>query len=119
MDYSSLAASALRQIADSGREVTLRRVTAGTYHPDADAFSGDDEEDEDIDAVITDYHDRQIDGEIILRGDRKVLIAGSALTSPPTKGDVMEDGDDEYRIVNIETVKPGDTVLLYKLQVRK
>lgn len=118
MDYSSLAATALRQIADKGRNVTLRRDAAGTYNPASDTFTAGDEDNETVKAVITDYHDRQIDGEIIMRGDRRAIIAASGLTAPD-KGDVIVDGSDQYRIINIETVKPGDTALLYKLQVRK
>ncbi len=116
-NYSGLSKTAVKNIAKFGRSVTFRSVTVGTFDTSTGTKTGAKDVDKIIKAVITDYKDRQIDGEIIRRGDKQVMIAGSSVISPKTN-DIIVDGSD-YKIVNIETVQPGDTVLIYKLQVRK
>jgi hypothetical protein len=58
-----------------------------------------------------------VDGTLIQMGDKKVLCAAEGLTKP-APGDIVEDGS-EYRVVAVQEVGPGDTPILYKLQVRK
>lgn len=116
--YGSLASTALKQIAKFGRSVTLRTVTVGTFDTGTGVTTGASDADVTVKAVITGYTNKQTDGEIIRRGDKQVMIAGSAVTAAPVLNDVVVD-DGDYKIVNIETIQPGDTVLLYKLQVRK
>ena len=117
-NYAGLASTALKQIAKFGRSVTLRAVTAGTFDTSTGTKTGASTADTVVKAVVTAYKDKQIDGEIIRHGDKMVMIAGSAVTTAPVTNDIVVDGGD-YKIVNIETIQPGDTVLIYKLQVRK
>ena len=56
-----------------------------------------------------------IDGTLIRADDKKFLI-GSLV--PITKDMNIRDGSITYSIVNIEEVKPGPTVILYKIQAR-
>jgi len=117
-NYAGLAKTALKQIAKFGRSVTLRTVAAGTFDTSTGTVSGASNSDVVVKALVTGYKDKQIDGQIIRHGDKMVMIAGSAVTTPPVSNDIVVDGGD-YKIVNIETIQPGDTVLIYKLQVRK
>ena len=117
-NYASLASTALKQITKFGRSVTLRTVTTGTFDTGTGVISGASDADVTVKAVVTGYKDKQIDGQIIRSGDKQVMIAGSALTTAPKTNDIVVDSGD-YKIVNIETIQPGDTVLIYKLQVRK
>lgn len=117
--YANAASVAKKQTESKGRNVTLRRNTEGTYDPAADTISGASTADETIKAVITEYEQGEIEETIIVRGDKKVLIAATSLSSPPDHNDIIVDGSQQYRIVHIQAVQPGDTLLLYKLHVRK
>lgn len=119
MTYASQAASVVRQIGKFGRLVTLRRVTAGTLDTATDTITGAGTTDATVKAVVLDYQQREIDGDMVIRGDKRVLIAAADLDSAPAKSDRIIDGGVTYQIENVEIVGPGDTDLLYKLQVRK
>jgi hypothetical protein len=56
-------------------------------------------------------------GERIRSTDQICLIAGSV--TEPVPGDVITDGATTYRVMApAQTIKPGDTALLYQLVVR-
>lgn len=116
-DYSPLQNVALSQISDKGRDVTYTQVTAGTFDPTTNTVTGASETDTTIKAVITDFDESQIDGTIIQRKDKQVLITADVVT--PKLEDKITDGSVTYQIVNINQIAPGDIVMLYKLQVRR
>lgn len=113
--YTDLQATAQDMLAEFGRNVVLRRINPGAYSASSHSFSGGSTVDQTVKAVFTAYKDHEIDGEIIQRGDRKVLIAGIQ----PMKDDILIDGVDKLTVVSVDTVKPGDIALLWKAQVRK
>ena len=115
--YTNMAKTALRQIADKGRNVSLRANTEGVYDPVTDSFTGTLTNDTTVKALVTAYSQREIDGTIILRGDKKILIAANAAS--PEHNDIIVDGANEYKIINVDTLKPGDTPIMYTVQVRK
>ena len=73
--------------------------------------------DVEISAVFTDYNELDIDGTLIKRGDKELLIP--AFDFSPDTDDLIIDGAEQYKIVNIKTISPGAAILLYKLQVRR
>ena len=91
----------------------MKYVTEGTYNPSTGTITGNSVSSATVKAVFTNYNDNQIDGSIVKRGDRLALCAGDI--TPPTTNDVIGG----FKIVAVEEVKPADTILLYKLQVRK
>lgn len=113
--YTNLSKSVLRQINRYGRTVTIMRDDKGAYDPIAGAFTGDSNTAIKLKAVVVGYTVNEIDGEIIQRGDKKVLFAGNA---DIRKGDQLIDGD-TFTILDIEEINPGDTKLLFKAQARK
>jgi len=117
-NYSGLAAAALRLIDKFGRNVTLRSVTAGSYDTATMTKTGASDADKVVKMAIVEYKQSQIDGEVVQRGDELGLLAASAVTAKPVVNDIVIDSV-QYKIINIETIKPGDTALLYKLQLRR
>jgi len=113
-DYSTLENTGLSLITKFGRDVVLKRIAEGVYNPNTGAISGNSEVNETIKAVFTNFKDNQIDGSIVLRGDRLVLMSAKDITPPQTND--MIGG---FKIVGITHVQTGDTPILYKLQVRK
>lgn len=116
MSQTTLAATAQRLIAKNGRSVTLRKESR-TPKDQAKPWRGTDCNDTDITvtAVIVDYTEADIDGERIKRGDRRALVS---TTTDIRQWDLMIDGDEHYRIQNVEQIKPGSVDILWKLQLR-
>lgn len=57
----------------------------------------------------------EIDGTLVKADDKKFLIAGNVNI---TTDMLLKDGDKKYSIVRIMEVKPGDTLILSKVQAR-
>lgn len=119
-DYSGIAAVALKQIADKGRDVTV--LYAGNdqvYNPATDTFTAGTDIDVVAKALFTQFSKQDIDGELIKKTDKRVLIAGTALEDAPENNSKIVDGSVEYQVIKTETIQPGDTVVLYMIQVRR
>lgn len=67
--------------------------------------------------VKLDYTAKEIDGTVIQAGDVKLLC--NAIASPPAIDDKVALDGASYRIVNVTSLRPADTTVLYVLQVRK
>lgn len=114
--YGNLATTALKQIADKGRLVTLKATTETEYDPSAPYVPSESQLV--VKALITNFSSREIDNEIILRDDVRMIIPAKGLEKP-SMNTVVLDGDQSYRTINVQELKPGDTAILYYLQVRK
>ncbi|AEP08892.1 hypothetical protein [Micavibrio aeruginosavorus] len=118
--YENMAKTALKQIADKGREITVRRPGEGqVYDPSNDTFTAATPVDETVKALFTNFSKNDVDGEKIKRTDKRVLIAGASLDMAPDTDHKIIDGGVTYNVINTDVVQPGDTVLLYMVQVRK
>jgi hypothetical protein len=115
--YQNLAQTALNQINDKGRNISIRTVSSGGYDEDTDTYSEETTSDETVKAVITGYKAMEVDGDLIQRDDKKILIAASAITSAPTTEKQIVDGS-VYAIVSVKEIKPADTAVLYEIQAR-
>lgn len=72
-----------------------------------------------IKAVFLNYETKFIDGTKIKVGDQKVLIAaGDAVIAPDMNG-WIERGTEKWHVKSVEKLNPGDTTVLYTLQVRQ
>lgn len=115
--YEPIVQIAQNEITDKGQSVILTRNTPGTFDPATGTVTGDSTADEIINAVVTDYREDQIDDAAIKRGDKLLLI--SAKQAAPEMDDSITIDSLEYQIVDINTVSPGGTDILYKVQVRR
>lgn len=105
-----MAATATRMIAKFGLGMILRsQVATGTAWDPTLTVT-----DTTITGVVSDYNASEIDGTLVQLNDKKILI-GSEIT--PTVAMKIVDGG-EMSIVNVKTIKPGDTVVLYEVQAR-
>jgi len=123
MDYEKIQTLAANQIDDKGRDITIRCSSAGTYDPVSDSIVRT-VTDYDGKIVITDYSSRDIDGTVIQVGDRLGLLSpqdddGDELPNLNIQPDVeFILNSKTLNVVRITSLKPGDTNLLYKLQIR-
>lgn len=120
VNYVSLAATAARLINKNGADVTLRKQSRTLDEP-SKPWRGTDSSDTTVTvkAVLLSFRRKDIDGEIVRRGDRRALIAFDAAGSGIETYDELEDVDGNvWRIVDAEFIKPASIGVLYKLQLR-
>jgi hypothetical protein len=111
-DYSGLANSAKNMIANFGAPATLRKtVNSGpAYNPTQSVL------DYPCTVVMSAYSARETDGTLILARDRKAIVAD--LTDEPLAADTLVVTGIEYEIINVRTIKPGSTAVLWEIQAR-
>jgi len=109
-DYSGLRATAIRLIDKFGRTVTRRTITntGPTWNPVQTPV------DTPIKGAFVNFSKNEIDGTLILATDKKLLTYDEVVMT-----DIVLDYSIEYVVKNIDTINPGDTVLIYKVQLRK
>lgn len=110
-DYDRNVATAVRMIKSRGRAVDLVSYTqtGPAYDPVMTPVSTPTK------AVQSNFNSKDVDGTTILSTDLKYLFAGDV---EPKKGMDIQDGDKKYSIKNVWQVKPGDTLILSKVQAR-
>lgn len=121
VDYASLAATAERLIDENGRDVTLVKRSEtpadvskpwrGTLADDTTLV---------VKAAIVPFEAEDQEGDLVRREDKQAFVAAN-VTSPNEieNFDEVDDGADTYKIVSADVIEPGDTRVLYVLQLRK
>lgn len=113
----------LRQlIKEHGMALTLRKRAAGAYDSDLGTVTTTNT-DYAVRGYFYDYAPDMIDGNSILRGDRRVvldslLINGTATPEPDATDQIVGLGD-TVDIVKVMEIKSGISTMCYQLQVRE
>lgn len=111
-------ATADRLIGKFGKQVTLTRVTEGTYNPDTGELSGGSTTTQTVVALVKDFNGIEILTGAIQAGDRKVSIAALNATEPQI-GDKMTIDSLDYNVLSVKSIWSGEKTAVYELQVRK
>lgn len=115
--YARAAGTAERLIRKFGAMGAIRRESPGSgpsYDPGEPTIT-----DHPAHIVLTDYSNREIDGQRILSTDRKALVE-PAIGVEPTTSDLLVTTDGAtLTIVNVDLLRPATTTILYTLQVRR
>jgi hypothetical protein len=114
--YDRASSTAKQMIGKYGRDLVLKRNIEGTFDPATYAFSGTSSPEVSCKGIVTNFKINEVDGTIVLRTDKKIILDADAL---PEQNDKIIDGTDEYTIVNVDSLEPGNTTLLYKVQARR
>ena len=116
--YTDLRSAAEIMVTEYGQAVTLKRIAAGAYDPSTGtaaqtvtSYPGR--------AIMGNYSNRDIDGTLIMRGDRLATLACDTLGVVPSKDDVLTVDGVDWTVQSVEPVDPGGVALIYRLQVRK
>ena len=120
--YTKMQTTANKLLKGKGQAVTLSRQTAGVYDPTTG---------ETVVTVTTqtgtgaifDYADENIDGVLILSGDKQLLLSavnstGTALTAPMVNDTVTDTGGVVRTITRIKTMSPAGTTVLFDCNLR-
>ena len=114
--HTRAAATALRLLAKYGQAVTLTHSAPGTYDPDTGSVANTLTTQAGVAAEL-DYTEREIDGTLVQRGDKKLLLASSGVTMP-TVDDTVTVRSVVYTIKSVNAVAPGGVDIVYELQGR-
>lgn len=118
IDYQSIADGALASLADAGQPVTIHKPsTGGGYVPGVGVVPAEPGQDFAGVGALLGYKQSQIDGQSILQGDQRLLLAPQIAAAPVT-GDTVTPQGKTYNVIAVERVAPAGVVVLYKLQLR-
>lgn len=118
INYSSILSKVGTIIDNNGRGVTLvKKVNTATDSDKPWGQTTSSDTSVSATAVFTSYDSQEVDQDIVRRGDRKLYVKGDIGQSLDDFDQVV-DGSDIWNIQSITTVNPGDTVMLYIMQVR-
>jgi len=119
LNYTALALTAKNLIANFGSDVTFLLVENGGYYASTNSFLDSSEVETTLKGVKLNYNLSQVDGEIIKKGDLRLIIEAVSLETNPTVDDKIKFGDDVWEIKSVKILKPANIVLLYDLQLRQ
>lgn len=113
-DYVNARATAERLLANFGQAATLTQIAnSGTaYNPTQT------ETDHACTVVILDWKQSDIDGTLVLQGDKKAYISTQGLTATPSKNDRLTVGSEVHEIVNLMPLSPAGLVVMWQAQIR-
>lgn len=121
-NYAPLAATAKRLVEQFGRPVEFFRKSETPADPDK-PWRGSVSPDTRVQliAVLVDYTLEEATSDHVLRGDKRAFVAQLSIPGIDlTDFDRMVDADGQtWSVVRIETINPGDTRLLYDVQLRQ
>jgi hypothetical protein len=113
----------LRQlIKEHGISLTLRKRVASAYDDETGTVTQTNT-DYTVRGYFYDYTSDMIDGESILRGDRRVVLdcklTNGSATPEPDATDQIIGLSDTVNIVRVREIKSGSATMCYLLQVRE
>lgn len=122
-DYEKSAATADRLLHKFGRAVTLNSKQLGSYDPETATASSIVNEQAGT-GVLLEYSvkesgQRQASDSIIQIGDKKLLLSTVGIEYPPAPNDTVDVGDDTYTVIQVRTLAPAGTAVLYECQLRR
>lgn len=118
--YDEMAVMAVALITEFGQPVTLRDTVKGVYDP-ATGKTGPDTVTERIaQGILLDFTGQEFQTNSLIKvGDKKLKIAASGLSSPPTLlSKAVIQGKTWSIVPPLKEISPAGTPLLYELQVR-
>ena len=111
-------ATADKLIGKFGKQVTLTRVTEGTYNPATGDMSAGSTTTQTVAALVKDFNGIKLLIGAVQRGDTKVSIAALNATEPQI-GDTITIDSLVYNVLAVKSIWSGEKTAIYELQVRK
>ncbi|WP_333893343.1 hypothetical protein [Atlantibacter subterraneus] len=114
IDYRRMRATATRLLTENGKTYQLTRG-GGTVRDQFGKEVTTPTVTATVTGVITEYAPREIDGSLIVTGDRR--MAATAETEVRIDDRIEIDGK-KWRVVQPNPVKPADVLISYNIQLR-
>lgn len=114
-DYTRSRGTAVKLIKKFGQRGAIRRTTLSgpPYDPVETDF------DHPCTLVDLDVEERNIDGTLVLRGDRTVYLSNEGLTIEPLRTDKVVIGGNPHTIVDVKPLQPGGMIVFWELRARR
>lgn len=118
-DYASVRDGDVAEVlAEFGVAADLIQWTKGAYDPAARSHGTGSTVNESVTVVVVSYNEREIDGALIQRRDKRIIMGGAEVA--PRMNDKITVGGTTYEIIDVDPISPDDTVVLaYFIQARK
>jgi hypothetical protein len=113
---SSLRKVASKVVSKFGGDVTVRIVTGGSYNTTTGAIT-ESESDSTVKGVLSDVSLREVN-ELIQAGDKRLLIAASAVTTAPETKDRVVIGGVVHQVIQVNITEQANTAIVYELILR-
>ena len=106
-----------------GQEATLTKPAFSTYNPATGSVAVDTSVNYTVKAYFANYSLTEIDNDSVVMGDRKVLLphvdtTGATLPEPDS-GDTISGVGDAVKIVGVQKIYSGASLVCYICQVRE
>lgn len=127
LDYANFQLLAERLINENGRSLTLVRRDQGNPVSPTEPWRASTDASEisfPVLGVFIEYEKEDVDGTLVKRGDKRLLVAAKDIedTAPANENvedyDEVVDGGESWRIMDVNVIEPGATRILYDIQVR-
>lgn len=115
--YGNAQNTASKMLTKFGQAVTHTIRTAGTYDPATGGVTVTDTT-QTVRAALFDYGTKEIDGMIVMSGDKRALIAALSITAPKVD-DTLTVGTTVWTIKMVKELNPAGTSIMFECQVRK
>ena len=113
---SSLRKVANKVVSKFGGDVTVRIVTGGSYNTTTGAIT-ESESDTTVKGVLSDVALREVN-ELVQAGDKRLVIAASAVTTAPETKDRIVIGSVVHQVIQVNTTEQDNTAIVYELILR-
>ena len=113
---SSLRKVASKVVSKFGGDVTVRIVTGGSYNTTTGAIT-ESESDSTVKGVLSDVSLREVN-ELIQAGDKRLLIAASAVATAPETKDRVVIGGVVHQVIQVNITEQANTAIVYELILR-
>lgn len=115
--YGNAQNTASKMLTKFGQSVTHTIRTAGTYNPATGGLTVT-ETTQTVKAALFDYGNEEIDGMLIVAGDKRALVAALEITAPKMD-DTLTVSSVVWTIKSVKELNPSGTSVMFELQVRK
>ena len=129
INYTRMRATAERLIEANGRTMTFTKLGSTPANPAEPWREDTGADDVEITALVleTEFENEDIDGQLVRRGDKKMLVAASSIeTNAPSGADTTLADYDElldegapWKIMAVLPTRPGEPRIMYEVHVRK
>lgn len=116
LNYTALQTTATSALTNFGADASATRTGGSTFNPATGSYSGGSTTTVTGKAVRLNYSKSEVDGEMVQRDDAKMYF--QAGNGAPEIDDNMLFDSENYRVMNVITIAPTDTDVMYELQLR-
>ena len=111
-DWAGIADEVTQALGEVGQTATLTKSVASgsAYNPTLTKSNST------LAIVVMEYKQREIDGTMIVRGDKKIYAAVG--TVDPVVGDELTIGGVRHQVIMVKPTSPAGTVVMQEIQAR-